>query len=359
MTGRGAYKRAGGLAAAGLLCAWPLAGPAQEAGAGRPSLAFTLSERIQWEDGDEEDEGWTATTGLALSINSATPVSALRFDASAGLEKRLEGDSDLDLSDPRLRLTYERENRSSAFDLDLRYRQTDVDALDPDDTLEEVVRFGRGTRENASVDIGFVFGRTAPVGGSLDLGYAVTEYSDTDDPSLVDGETVDVTGTLDFVLDPRITALLRATYSDTDEDDGGRDVLYENLSVGANAEVTPTLTAGLFVGYTRTTETVGGVEDRQDGASLELSFTEDRPNGAWTGSFVSDLSDDGNRRTTARINRSLDLPRGAISAGVGLSQGDDGDLRPLYSLAYLHERPRSRLNLSLDRNSPPTTATRR
>ncbi|WP_132464391.1 hypothetical protein [Rhodovulum marinum] len=299
------------------------------------------------DDLDVEEEGLTATTNLSISLNAATSVSAISFDASAGLRKNLSNGSS-DVQQPRLRLTYGRENLSSAVDLDLEYRERDVDTLEPDDDLEDIVRFSTGTREDMSANLGFVFGRDAPFGGGLDLGYRTTRYADTSDPDLVDGETVSATGTLTFVIDPRITALLRGTYSDTDEDAAGRDVLYENISAGARLAVTPTLSTDIFVGYTRTTETEGGIEDQQEGASFELSFTEERLNGAWTGSFVSDLNDDGERRSTVRINRSLDLPRGALDAGFGLSQGEDGDLRPLYSLAYLHERPTSRLNLSLD-----------
>lgn len=351
MAGRGTSRLAGGLAAAGLLCAWPLSGLGQEQGTGRPSLKVTLSERLGWKDGNdlnEEEDGLTATTNLSLSLSAATPVSALSFDASGGLRNNLSNGSS-DVRQPRLRLAYGRESLSSAFDLDLGYRRDDVDSWYLEDDLGiDVVRFATGTREDISTNLGFVFGRGAPFGGSLDLGYRTTTYSDTNDPDLVDGETLDARGRLSFVINPGITALLRGTYSDTDEDAGGRDVLYENVSAGASLAVTQTLTAEIFLGQTRITETEAGIEDRQEGASLELSFTEDRPNGAWTGSFVSDLNDDGDRRATARINRSLDLPRGAINAGFGLSQGDDGDLRPLYSLAYLREHPTSRLNVSLD-----------
>lgn len=351
------YVLAGGLAAAGLLSTWPFAGLSQEQSSGRPSLEFVLSERVQWEDGDDvddKDKGWTVTTGLGLSLDTATAVSKLSFDAYGGLENNLNN-GDFDWSDPRLSLTYGRESRSSAFDLDLGYRRRDVNDSDEDDNLEDdVLRFGKGTREDITANVGLIFGREAPLGGSIDLGYGTTTYSDASDPDLVDGETVDVAGRLSFVIDPRITAFIRTAYSDTDEDKGGRDVRHENVSIGTSLAVTPTFTADIFIGHTRFTETESGIKNTREGTSLELSFTEKRLNGNWTGSFISDINDSGDRRTTARINRSLNLPRGTINAGFGFSQSEGEDLRPLYSLAYLHETPRSQLNVSLDQRFTTT-----
>jgi len=350
-----AYRRAGKLTLAGLLLVWPLSGIGQEQEApGRPSLKFTLSERLGWKEGDDlnrEEEGLTATTGLGIVFDTATPVSSLNFTLDGGLRNNLSNGSS-DLRDPRLQLTYGRENRSTALDLDLSYRRDDVDTRALDDDLEtDVVRFGTGTREDIRTDLGFVFGRDDPFGGSLDLSYSASLYSDTDDdPSLQDRERYFTRGQLNFEITPRIDALLRATYSDTDRAGTGRDVRQTNLSAGATFTVNETLTTTALLGHTRTTERVRGVTTRTGGPSLRLSFEQERPNGTWTGSLNSDLNDTGRRRGAVRLNRSLDLPRGTIRAGAGLSQSEDFDLQPLYSLAYTHERPRSDIDVSFEQS---------
>jgi hypothetical protein len=351
MASRATYGLAGGLAAAGLLFVCPLPGLGQELAAGRPTLRFNLSERLGWKEGTDvntDEEGLTATTGFGLSLNSATVASRLQFDMSGGLRKNLSN-GDTSTRNPLLRLSYGRQNLSSAMNFDLGYRQDDVDSRYADDDLEtDVVQFGTGTQQDVFTKLGFAFGRTAPFGGGFDLGYNSKTYSGTDDPSLLDSERRNASGRLEFQFDPRITGLLRASYDDTEREGNGRDTLYENVAAGASFAVTPTLTTDLFLGRSRVTNSGNIPEETQDGLSFNFSFVQERPNGNWTGSFLSDLNDNGVRRTTARIDRSLDLPRGGIRAGFGLSQSEDTDLRPLYSLAYLHERLSSSLNVSFN-----------
>ncbi len=44
----------------------------------------------------------------------------------------------------------------------------------------------------------------------------------------------------------------------------------------------------------------------------------------------------------------MDLPRGRLAFGAGLSQSDvTDDVNPLYSLAYTHDMPRAAFNVSL------------
>jgi len=349
MTPETGYGLARRLATAGLLFLLPLSGPAQELAPGRPTLRFDLSERLGWKEGTDvntDEEGLTATTGLGLALNSATIASSLSFDAHVGLRKNLSN-GERSVRNPAMNLAYGRENLSSALNFGLGYRQSDVNAVDVNDDIEtDVVQFGTGTRQNIFSDLGFAFGRDAPFGGNLNLGYNETTYSGTDDPGLIDTERHNIGGTLTFQIDPRITALLRAGYDDTNRTGNGRDTLYENIAAGVSLAMTETLTTDLFIGQTRVTNSGDIPEQTQDGFSFNLSFIEERPNGAWSGSFISDLNDDGIRRTTARIDRNMALPRGNIRAGFGLSQSRSDELRPLYSLAYQHNRPKSSLDIS-------------
>lgn len=352
MAARAAQGRAGGLAAAGLFCICAQAGLAQttDPETGRPLLALTLSERLAWKDGDDltlDEEGLTATTGLALSLSTATPVSDLKFDLGAGYRQNLSNGRS-DLYQPRLTLTYGRESPASSLDFDLSFRQDDIDSTFLDDDLDiDVVRSGTGTRNAFATGLGFAFGRDAPFGGSLDLDYRSRTYTDTDDPGLLDREYYRGRGRLDFRIDPRITAFVQGTRSESDYD-GGRDELYRNLAAGAELDVTQTLSADLILGYSRITESGSVPEDTQEGPSFEIALTEARPNGVWTASFDTDINTSGQRRDTARIGREMALPRGSLAASAGLSRSESDSLSPLYALSYTHERPRSVFDVSLD-----------
>lgn len=337
------YGFLGGLAAAGLLAAYPLAGlgqAQQEQGAGVAEL--TIGPGVRWDD----EDGFEALLGVGGAIRRQTEFDDLDFEFSAGLEQGAGNIAEIPFTDRFLRLTYGRETPRNALDFGLRYRRADINDIEDLDN-EDVLEFGDGKREDYGANAGFVFGRQDPFGASLDLRYDVRDYSDTDDADFEDRERAFVAAALRFDIDPRISTEIRGELGDTDVD-GGRDTRRETLGLGLAFDVTQTLTSDLFLGQTRVTESGNVPEDTEEGFVLRFSFVEERRNGAWTGSLVSDLTDDLERRTTARVGRSLELPLGAFSAGFGLSQSEDDDVRPLYSLAYTREGPRSAFNVSFD-----------
>ncbi|WP_287188256.1 hypothetical protein, partial [Rhodovulum sp.] len=342
MTGFWARGLTAGLAAVGLVFMGAQQAPAQDA-AGGLVADLRFSQRLTWEDDD-----FYATTGIGLALTSRTRNPSFGLFLDGGLELGAEGESGVTLADPVLRLTFGHEAASSAIDLSLRYRESDVDTLFEEDVFgQDVLVFDEGTRKDLSTSLGFVFGRDAPFGGSLDLGYSTRRYSGTSDPSLLDEDRTSAALALRFDIDPRIRASLRASVAETDRDGAGRDIRNESLGAGLDLSVTQTLTAGLFLGRTRVVESGAGPRSVEDGLAYRLSLTEQRPNGTLSGSLVSDIDEVG-RRTTARIDRDLELRAGRLRAGVGVSEGSDGDLRPLISLGWAQDLPRGSFGITLD-----------
>lgn len=337
----------GGLAAAGLLFAGPSPAAAQQdaAATGGIRADLRISQRFT-----QEDDEVTGKTGIGLSVTSETRRSTFGLFLDGDLEQSFEGDTSLDVTDPNLRLSFGHESRSSAVDLSLRYRESDVDTLFEDLTLGPgILVLDDGMRKDLAGSLGLEVGRDAPVGGRLDLGYAEQTYSDTTDPSLIDEATSRAALALRFRIDPRIEASLNASVVDTDRDTPGLDVRSESVGLGLDLDVTKTLETSLYLGQTRIVESGVGPRTVTEGLAYTLSLTETRPNGTLSGSLASDI-DEAGRRTTARIDRSLELPTGRLRVGVGVSEGEDDDLRPLLSLAWVRDLPRGSVGLFLDQS---------
>ncbi|MCE8455100.1 hypothetical protein [Rhodovulum sulfidophilum] len=341
MRRRRTYRLTGGLAAAGLVLLGIPPAAAQEQGGLETQLRF--SQRLTQEDGT-----LSTTTGLGVTLSSRTRTEAFLFSVDSGLEQDFDG-SALQQKDPRLILSYSRESLSSALAADFSYRQSDVDALSEDDDISDgVLRLDEGLLKRYSGNLSLQLGRDAPFGATVDLGYSAKTYSETSDPDLLDEESVNATVALRFDLDPRISAGLRSSFSETDRDDPGQDT--DSASIGGTLDfgVTKTLSTNAYLGYSRVTKSTPGFpEDVQKGLAYTLSFTELRPNGDLSGSLGSDI-DEAGRRTTARLDRSLELPSGALRAGVGLSTSEDDDLRPLLSFSYDRGLKRGTFGVKLD-----------
>ncbi|RBO52888.1 hypothetical protein DSD19_11980 [Rhodovulum sp. BSW8] len=341
MRPRRTYRLTGGLAAAGLVlfCAAPAA--PQDAGGLEARLRF--SQRLT-----QEDSTLSTTTGLGVTLSSRTRTETFLFSVDSGLEQDFDGSSMVQ-KDPRVMLSYGRESISSALSTDFSYSRTDVDSISEDDDLADgVLELDEGLLQRYSGKLFLELGRDAPFGATVDLGYSAKVYSETSNSGLLDEEKANATLALRFDLDPRITAGLRSSISETDRDDPGQDVRSESVGGTLGFGVTQTLSADAYLGYSRVTETVPGLpDDIQKGLAYTLSFTEQRPNGDLSGSLSSDI-DEAGRRTIARIDRNLELPGGALRAGVGVSTSEDDTLRPLLSFAYNHGLPRGTFGMKLD-----------
>lgn len=295
-----------------------------------------------------EDDETRARLGFGATFDAATRNQ--RF--SAGFDGAFDSgydDSADSLRSPRLTLSYGMESRATAIDASLSYRRDKISALVFDDDLNsDLLVTGTGQRADLNTAASLTFGRDAPFGGTVDLGYRDRRYLDTVDPTLLDENTASAGLSLRFVIDPRLTATLALRGSETDIDAPGTDQRRVSVNAGLDVAVTPALTTSLSFGRTRITETGLLGTDTTEGGTATLSATQDLPNGTVTGSITTDVTTAG-RLTTVQLDRALDLPRGSLRFGAGLGQLDSGDLQTLARLSWSDETPRAQYGVTLDR----------
>jgi hypothetical protein len=348
--GRGTATRLIRAAALGCGCGL-LPGQAQE-DAGGLVLSATVSPRLEWSDNldftADGEAGFRASTALSFALESTTRVQqfalsaggALRYDDSTG---------EAGFEDPQLRLFWRRESRDSAVEASVLYREADVSSLVAEDEFDpDSLILDDGTRRTLSADVALEFGRESPFGGRLALSHDRTEYLDTTDPELVDTRTDGASLDLRFAIDPRISA--RAALGWTREDsDGDTDTETLRASAGAGLEVSPVLTVGADIGWSRI-ERTGLVTDTDEGLSLGLDATWTLANGSLSGSIDSEVGENG-RRSEIRVSRALEMPRGQLTFSVGASRTEGFDVEPLLGLDYVQELPRGVLTASLEQRT--------
>lgn len=318
-----------------------LVGSGATAQEGGLAAELRFSQRIVSNDGDV-----TGDSTLGFGLSSETRSQSFELSVDGSYQTAIDSEQPSGFIDPRLALSYGIDSRQTAFSVDLAYAEADVDSVFELDALPGIFVIDSGTRAQSRLAMDLAFGREAPFGGTLSLGYSETRYTDTTDPGLVDEVTGSADLTLRFDIDRRISTRVFAGYAETDRD-SGTDVTRERLGVGADLAVTQTLDAALDLGVTRVTETTGGSDTVDEGLSFTLSLTEERPNGAYTAELVSDLDESG-RRSTLIFGRSIEFREASLTARFGLSEGTDEELRPLYALSYDQTLPRGQFGVSLD-----------
>ncbi|MBE0414342.1 hypothetical protein [Yoonia sp.] len=323
------------------LCGAAIIGTAQ-AQDGGAQAGLTLSPGLSY-----EDEETRARLGFGARFDSITPTQRFGLAFDGAFDSGYDDIRD-SLRAPRLALTYGMESRASALDARLSYQRDRISTLVFSDDLDsDFLVTGTGQRADLNASTSLTFGREAPFGGTVDLGYRSRDYQDTADPTLLDEETRSAGVALRFVIDPRLTARLGARVSQTDEDAPGTDQRRVSLNTGIDIAVNPALDASLTIGTTRITDTGPLGRDTTEGATAALSATQDMPNGTLSGRITTNVTT-GGRLTTLEVDRALDLPRGTLSFGAGLGQIDDGDLQTLARLSWREQAPRAEYGVSLD-----------
>lgn len=315
---------------------------AQEGGL-RGSL--TLTPGLQY-----DDDTLSARLGLAARLQSETRTQRLSLSFDGALDSAETSGQLNGLRDPRLSLAYEIDNRNAAFGADVSYRRSEVDSLflegDPDD---ELLVLDEGQREDIRVGTRLSFGREAPFGGTLDLSYREQRYIDTADPTLLDEKSLSAGLSLRFSIDRRLTTTVTARLSETDVAGSGADQRSESFTLGAELAVNASLLTSASIGGSRVTDTIGGVDVVQSGLTYGFAAVRDLPDGTLSAEVDSSITA-AERLTKARVEREIDLPRGALSLGAGLGKIGSDEAQALFSLAWEQETSAATLGLSLDRD---------
>lgn len=322
------------------VAAFSMPAAAQDEGGLQASLTFAQGINAS------DDEDAFAQTELNFLLSSQTRTQSLSLNFGTRIEERFEDGFDADIADPFVVLNYGLENRQTALQTRLSYRETDADTLVEEDDFSEELVLDEGDREDLAGSFTLDFGREALFGGTVDLGYRETQFSGTTSDSLIDSVTQEAAVTLRFEITPTFTATAGFDYSDIDRDDG-RDVREETVQLGAILAITPSLRANLSFGPGRVTVNEDGIETIEDGTDVIFGLTQDRPNGTLTFSADNEISETG-RRSSARVGRAFDTPGGTFAASIGITETDQTELRPLYEVSYRHELPRGFYSISLD-----------
>jgi hypothetical protein len=319
---------------------------AQEGGL---TAALTLTPGLLY-----EDEELRTSLGFSTRLDATTRNQSFMLDFSGALESGRGGSFSDSLREPRLGLSYSVESRQSALETNLSYRNARISSLGfvsglgfADDLTNEFLFIGDGRREDLDVSTALSFGREASFGGTLDLGYQKLTYLDTTDPTLQNEETLSAGGTLRFEINQRSTITLTGLISETKVQDTGLDQRNESLSIGIEQAVSPTLSISTSIGTSRITDTVGGLKTTREGANYTLSAMLEQPNGTLSGRVASNITT-GGRLSTARVERRIALPLGALSFALGVGQVDGSTAQPLANFSWQHEMPRATFSLVLD-----------
>lgn len=345
--GRLRQKQAAAVLAAGIIGVPTLIGAQQQNGI---SATLDVAETLRFSDNPDfirnASSGLRSRTDLSFGLEARTSTQEFLLDINTGIDFALSGESDNGIEDPSLNLGYTRQNRDSLFETSLQYREFDVNENDIADLNDDELVIDGGTRADLTVSFGFEVGRTAPIGASLDVLRRDRTYSGTTDPTLVDETLEQVTGRVNFRINPQLTARVVGTYISDDEDGNGTDSTTRGYQLGATAVLNPVLTLDASIGY-REVDITGGSADRtEDGATFDIALTRALQNGDLTISFGSTIGDTG-RESTATVDRALTLPNGLLDASFGLVQTDEGDLDPLYGLNYQQNLPRGDFSVGL------------
>lgn len=327
-----------------LLCATALAPGTAVAQDGGLTAGLVLTPGLSW-----DDDELSAKLGIGVTLESNTSNQRLSFAFDGAIEEGLTGSLDDNTTDPRLDFSYGRESRNSALSFDLGYRRAEISSLTLDDDLTtDLLILDDGSREDLDIATTLIFGREGPFGATLDLGYREERYIDTTDPNLLDEVTMRAALGLRFRIDPRITATLGTRVSETDVDGAtGTDSRNEAVTAGLELAVNPSLTTEVSIGYSQVTQSFGGTDTTDSGLTYALALLQERPNGTVSAQIRSEITEDG-RLTEARVARSLDLTRGALSFGIGVSDLENQSLQPLLALSWQQELPRGAVGISLE-----------
>lgn len=332
---------------AGLIALLPIYALAQDQGGLNASLS--MSQGIT----TSQDDGTFARGDIGFDLTSVTRTQNFAFSMGGAVE--FLADDDISFEDPQATLSYGLENRTTALTTRLSFRQADADAIVQDDSGPlPVLALDSGRREDRNFTFNYVFGREEPFGGNITYSYSDTDYTGTTSAEFVDIVSERLSVGLRFEIDPRITATLNYAVRETDRD-GGRDVRTETLRLGTELAVTQTLSANIGIGLTEVTEDDSTGRTVEEGVDYQLSLSQDRPNGAITGRFSSDITETG-RRSTFTISRAFDLPRGSLQGRLGVTEGSDLDLQPTYGLTYKEDLPRGSYDIAFDQSFATTAA---
>ncbi len=216
-----------------------------------------------------EGSSAVAATVLSYGLFSETPLDRLAFTASGALVIENSPDTDgtdVEFGRPEVGFLYVREVPDALFSVALRYVSDDVGTLADDLTISDIA----GTEIDYGVTLRYEALRTLPASIFVEATFDATEYEDTTDPALVESDTYGLTAGTRL----RFSEVMDGVFSlgiTREEDAGGIVEDTFIIRAGIEYEMIDGF-AALFL--TR------GEGDTEDSTALDLDWTRDLPDGA-------------------------------------------------------------------------------
>lgn len=351
------------------LAVMPDAAGAQDAGGVR--LRLGLQERIETDDnlgldGSSEGQSTRFDTDLSFNLSTTTRVQSLSLNGTTALRYVDGPGADLiednpELASPRLRLNYTRRSASARLTLNASTRTDEIAYLrpigdlvgdgfddgldDPFDGIDDGVDGGVDDGLDDGIDDGLDDSLDGDLDGDLDGGLADGGDIEGELPSDLDGG-IDLPDDIDELTgrgtrrDTDINASLRlgegrplglgfsAGVSNLSYDDVTSDSLFDStrtrLGVQARADLTAAARLNAALQVSRF-ESDDPDRDGRETYSLDTNVSIARPRGAVTAGVGLDNTEDGTR-VSLSLGRTLRLPTGGVSANVGATRDASGDV---------------------------------
>jgi hypothetical protein len=215
---------------------------------------------------------------------------------------------------------------------------------------DEAALLGSGTRTAGSLSGRIDLGREGPIGFTGTASRRTLRYSV---PASGNDSTFDQLGlTLRLRLSPITTGRIVFTASRFDAEDAVRTLRDRiGLRFGVRHEFSQVLVLDASLGPSRviTRERTPGTRRVSSGLDGDIGLTRSLRNGT-VGLSLSAITDENGTRRSFRLNRALDLPRGALSGSIGLARNAVGEQRTVGQLTYRHDMPTGTLSLRANRD---------
>ena len=293
------------------------------------------------------------TFGIVSQTRTATLDARIGFDGEY-LNDPVSGD-EFDAGSPVGSIRYTREAANSRFSFGASYSRDRVDDvltfLDEDFNPVDLI-FDAGTLQRLRADADLAFGIEGPVGVTFGARFDDRDYIDTTDPDLFDRRTLTLSAGLRLQFSDVATGRLsvRATrYEDDDTPRTERDTYV--LAAGLDYLVDPVTRVSIDANFTQIDESLAGFAlPTVDAVGFGISAERTLSNGTIDASLSRDVGTDGTTRDSVSVGRDMDLPRGALSFGIGYSTSDTGEDALVADLALRRDLPDGSLSATLSRS---------
>lgn len=300
----------------------------------------------------------SSTTSFDFGLTSETRSSRLTAGVSTGLrfKKDPNADGEFDLITPNSFVTYTREGASSEFTFTARYRNEPLDErvltfLDEDLQPVDFLLDG-GNLQQLSTSAALSLGIGGPLGFTGRVFYDTRDYTDTVDPDLYDRTTVGVSTATSLRFSDVLTGSLTAGVTRFEaENVSGTERTTSSLGFGVSYDISPRTSVSANVSYNEIETTEFGVfTTKTDGFAYSLSAGTDLSNGRLGASLQHSVNTSG-ERTSLSFDRSMELPRGNLSYGLGYTFSEDGDDRLTANFALSRDLPRGAISATLSQQA--------